>query len=114
MFKQTREDRSLSGVAETKGRINKAVNSKEDEPLSLLTHTSHAARHTYMLTSYFQPPFLQNLMACSGVLKVSCRFDMGSAVLVHPIIGLDHRSCNRHSPMCRKQKTSIREQLASL
>lgn len=53
-------------------------------------------------------------MACSGVLKVSCTFDIGSAVLVHPIKGFDHRSCKRHkTDPSEEKKTHIRATYAS-
>lgn len=48
-------------------------------------------------TSYFQPLFLQNLIACSGVLNSSFMFDIGSAVLVQPMSGFDQRSCDRQT-----------------
>lgn len=45
-----------------------------------------------IITSKSQPLFSQKRTACSGVSKVIFMFDMGSAVLVHPIRGLDQRS----------------------
>lgn len=59
-----------------------------------IIRSMHSGTTTLPRTSYFQPLFLQNLIACSGVLKASCMFDIGSAVLVHPISGFDQRSCD--------------------
>lgn len=60
-----------------------------------MNHTIPSRTTVLPRTSYFQPLFLQNLIACSGVSKVIFMFDIGSAVLVHPISGFDQRSCER-------------------
>lgn len=46
----------------------------------------------FEFTSKSQPLLRQNRTACSGFSNVRVMFDMGSAVLVHPMSGLDQRS----------------------